>query len=112
MPKEVRYAAITALILTIVTMFIDRRISAGIVLGHLFSMLHLFLLTKTADAIFDQKHINFFAFSLSTLIRYAIIALPLVISFLYPSYFNIFASVLGFTIYKFVIVAFAIINKD
>jgi hypothetical protein len=49
---------------------------------------------------------------LGSMLRYVIIAFPLVIALILPQYFNIFGAAGGFILYKVVLIAFAVFYKD
>ncbi|MEA5026821.1 MAG: ATP synthase subunit I [Erysipelotrichaceae bacterium] len=110
--KELIVSAVISLISALGMLFVDFRISTGIVLGFSFSILHLFLLARSVDGILTGKKGNFLFVLISSLFRYAVIALPLIIALLYSDYFNVFGAVAGFLVYKLVLVMFAVINKE
>jgi len=110
--KEFRFSTILAVLTALITAFFDVRISAGIILGFLFSFAHLYLLTKHVDSILYQDKVSIVWSIISSISRYAMIALPLLIALSFSDYFNVFGAFFGFLLYKIVLVIFAIINKE
>ncbi len=110
--KERRVSALTAIILAVIMYFIDFRISTGIILGYLASIFHLYLITISMDNMLKSGRVNMFIVMLGSMLRYVIIAFPLVIALILPQYFNIFGAAGGFILYKVVLIAFAVFYKD
>ena len=110
--KEQRVSALTATILAVIMYFIDFRISTGIIFGYLASTFHLYLITVSMDKMLQKRQVNVFLVLLGSMLRYVIIALPLVIALIFPQYFNIFAVASGFILYKVVLLVFAVFYKD
>ena len=110
--NEFRFSTILAILTALITAFFDVRISAGIILGFLFSFAHLYLLTKNVDSMLYQDKTSIFWSIISSISRFAMIALPLLIALKFSDYFNVFGAFFGILIYKIVLIIFAVINKE
>ncbi len=110
--KEIKVSILTTIVLAVIMYFIDFRLSTGIVLGNLFSLLHLYLLTISANRMFKGKRIYVIKVFLGSILRYMIIAFPLILALLWPLYLNVYAVAFGFVLYKIILVIFAITYKD
>ena len=110
--KELRLSTVLAVLTSLIAAFFDVRVSAGIILGFMFSLAHLYLLTKHVDSMLYQDKASIFWVIISSVFRYAMIALPLLIAIKFSAYFNVFGAFFGFLLYKIVLVIIAVINKE
>lgn len=97
-------SGLLAVIASIICLFFNWRFSTGIIIGVLSSFIYFYLLNGSfkinEDGSIGKGGIIKF------IIRICIIALPLLISFLLPDYFNIFGAFAGVMIFRIVMIAF------
>ena len=98
---------VVALGLIIIFLFVDFKISIGILLGYGFSLLNY----KTIEYRYTdiEKKKNYFI--LLKILSLSLLVIPLLISFLIPTYINFIGTAIGLIIIKLVIVADAFIKK-
>ena len=100
MKKEIYlYGSIICVIASTVATFFDWRISTGIIIGALASMLYLIVLNKTFRIENGQMSKGG---AIGFILRILIIALPLLIAALIPNYFNIFGAFGGVMVFRIV----------
>lgn len=105
--KPFKIEFLIALLLSIVFILIDKRISLGILLGFLFSFLNYRLIE------YRYKNIDTYNVLaiLGSLICIALLGIPLLISFLLPNIFNYIGVVIGLLIIKVKLIIEAFIKK-
>ena len=109
-PKVVRYSIVAALVLSIIFIFIDTRVTAGILLGSIFSYIYLYLLHKSYDNLLN-KDISKKSMFFKVMLRMMVLVVPLLISCLLPQIFNIFGAFAGLILFKFVMYADSFIKR-
>ena len=105
--KPFKIEFLIALLLSIVFILIDKRISLGILLGFLFSFLNYRLIE------YRYKNIDTYNVLaiLGSLICIALLGIPLLISFLLPNIFSYIGVVIGLLIIKVKLIIEAFIKK-
>lgn len=98
---------VVALGLIIIFLFIDFKISIGILLGFGFSLLNFKVIEYRYTDIEKKKKY----FILLKILSSFLLVLPLLISFLIPNYINFIGTAVGLLIIKLVIVTNAFIKK-
>lgn len=83
--KYFRYALLITLIL--VFLFIDRKISLGILLGYLFFYLNQRFLRFRIDNLLKASKVSFLTY-LASIIGFILLIIPIFISFIYPNIFS------------------------
>ena len=97
-------SGIVCLIASLVCLFFNWKISTGIIIGLISSLVYFLLLNKTfkvkEDGSFSKGGIIAF------LLRIVILALPLLIACLLPNIFNIFGAFAGILLFRIVMIVF------
>lgn len=83
--KYFRYALLVLLVL--VFLFIDRKISLGILLGYIFYHLNQRLLVFRVDSLLKANKVSFLTY-LGSISGFILLIIPILISFIYPNIFN------------------------
>lgn len=85
-----------ALAVSVVFLFYNRTVSAGILLGFLCSQLYVYLLVRDIDGLIVSSRSSRF----SQPLRMALLALPMLAGCLYPDRINVFGAFAGLMIPK------------
>lgn len=96
-----------AVIISIIFLFIDYKISIGVLVGYLFACLNFKLIE------YRYNHLETYNvwFIIGTIIGIGILALPLLLSVLYPSFMSWIGVFIGLMIIRTRIIIEAILNK-
>ena len=101
MGKEVYIvSSIVGIVTSLICLFFDWKISTGIIIGLISSLIYFFILSKTFK-LNDDGSINK-GNALLFIVRIFVIALPLLIACLLPDVFNIFGAFGGVMLFRFV----------
>lgn len=98
---------VVALGLIIIFLFIDFKISIGMLLGYGFSLLNYKAIEYRYTDIEKKKRY----FVLLKILSTSLLVIPLLISFLIPNYINFIGTAIGLLIIKLIIIANAFIKK-
>ena len=105
--KPLKVEFLIALLLSILFIFMDKKISLGILLGFLFSFLNYRLI--------EYRYTNLDTYNvlavLGSLICITLLGIPLLISFLLPNVFNYVGVMIGLLIIKVKLIIEAFIQK-
>ena len=94
------YTTIIALLISGVAMFIDYRISLGVLLASAFSVVNLYLLSTTMKAVLKDGDPSGMGLLMGVnILRFALLALVVYVAIKNPQIFNIFGVTIGFTIF-------------
>lgn len=108
--RVIIYAGITIALLSFVSYFINWTISTGLIVGYLFSLLYLAVLTLAVKMMSFEKPNNLFIVT-SSLIRMVILAFPLLLGGLYPECLNIYGVFVGLLMFKIWLYLTMLIHK-
>ncbi len=89
--KTTQISSVIIALAAVVFLFFDKTISFGLLLGQLFYILYLLVLTKMVDAVLGTASGGISKVSLGFVLRIVLLALPMVIAALFPETFNLFA---------------------
>ena len=95
------------LLITLVFMFINYKISFGIILGFIFSILNY----RYIEYRYKNLDTYDFSFILKTFLSISLLLLPLLISFLFPDILSYVGVMIGLLVIKIGIIIEAIIKK-
>lgn len=111
MPKKVIiYAGIAIVISAIIFYFINYTVSVGLVVGYLFSLVYLGILTLSIKLLGSEQP-NGLLVGLGAFLRMLVLALPLLLAGLFPQRMNIFGVFFGLIMFKFSLYLSVLINK-
>lgn len=98
------FSSIFGLLISVICLFFNWKISTGIIIGILSSFIYFYLLNGSfkinEDGSIDKGGI------VKYFIRIIVIALPLFLSYILPEYFNIFGAFAGVMIFRIVMIIF------
>ena len=87
------------LVIILIAMLINYRIALGIILGYIFYLIYQYLLEKRVDYILKAKEVNFLSY-ISNILSLVILALPFLISLLFPKVFHWSGALIGMMFVK------------
>ena len=85
-----------AILVSVVFLFINRKVSYGILLGFAAAVLYWYMLARVIDSMISEKKPSFFALTG----RMLVLAAPMLIACLFPDRINVFGSFFGLMIPK------------
>ena len=88
--------------------FIDRKISAGILLSTLFSLLNMVLLSFSMKTAINGKSGQYPLMMLSNVVRYSLLILCIFIAYRYSEYFSLIGVTIGMSLFLIALVIDAI----
>ena len=99
--------SLIVLVLSIILLFADYKLSIGIVFGFLFSILNFKIIE------YRYNHLETYGplFFIGSLVSIMVLAIPLVLSFIYPSFMNYIGVVIGLMILRIRLIIEAFISK-
>jgi len=97
--KVYKITSLLAISLGLISLFINYQFALGVILGYVFSMIYLFTLEKSYANLNSDYEINFFHYLL-VIVRYILLALPMLIACLLPQVFNVFGAFVGLILFK------------
>ena len=97
-------SVVVSVIASVICLFFDWRISSGIIIGEIASLIYFLLLNNSfklkEDGSMSKGGI------VSFLLRIVVIALPLTIAFFLPKFFNIFGAFAGVMLFRIVMIIY------
>lgn len=91
-----------AIVLTVIGLLIDYRISVGMILGTVASFINYGLLNLQLTGIVLERQMNVISFTFGYLIRFACLFVPLLLGVIYPEYCNVWAVFVALLLFKIV----------
>lgn len=88
-----------ALIVSGVTAFFDYRISTGIILSTVFSLINLFLLSLTMKSATSSSQANVSLLMVGNIVRYSLLVVCMFIAYKLPQYFSLIGVAIGMTLF-------------
>ncbi len=111
MPKKVIiYAGITIAVLSLAFYFVNWTISTGLIVGYLFSLIYIGVLTLSVKLITSENP-GGLLIVIGSLIRMVILALPLLYAGLMPQYLSIYGVFAGLLMFKLWMYLTMLFNK-
>ncbi len=107
MKKYIR--EILILFLSLLFLFIDHRLTLGVLLGYPFSVIHLWLINKRYRSLDAERPSSFIVFGGSYLGIFLLV-IPLVIAVLLPQYFNFIGVLIALMMNRIVMIVEAVIS--
>ena len=99
--------SLIVLILSIILLFLDYKISIGVVVGYLFSILNY----KFIEYRYNNLETYSPLFFVGSFVSIMILAIPLVLSFIYPNFMSYIGVVIGLMILRTRLIIEAFISK-
>ncbi|MBQ6333764.1 MAG: ATP synthase subunit I [Erysipelotrichaceae bacterium] len=100
-----------AAILAVFFVFIDYRISLGIVLSAGFSLLNMLMLSQSMKALMDSQGTNYSSMISGNIIRFALLMAVVFIAIKNPQLFSIYGVAAGFILFLIALVIDAVSRK-
>ena len=98
--KSYKLAAIIAIALALVIAFVNIRMATGILLGFIFDYLYNILMSNSLTEILESDNRNKFMITLKIIFNLLVIAIPLLLAFIFPGIFNFIGVFIGLVINK------------
>ena len=100
-----------ALLVAGVFFFIDVKISFGILLATLFSLINLFLLAESMKKVIDSSGSNYGLMMAGNVIRFTLLFAMMFIAYKLPQYFNMIGVAIGLTLFMVALVIDALSKR-
>ena len=101
-------SGILVAIISVIFLFFDWKISTGTILGFLFSMGNLEIITRSYSKLGEVVPKDFVLWQF---VRFLLLVVPLLLSFLLPNVFHYIGVVIGLTVYRLAMI-FALKKGD
>ena len=100
-----------ALLVAGVFFFIDIKISFGILLATLFSLINLFMLAQSMKKVIDSSGSNYGLMMAGNIIRFTLLFAMMFIAYKFPNYFNMIGVAIGLTLFMVALVIDALSKR-
>ena len=105
------FTSLIAVLLGIVFFFIDPKISYGIFLSAVYSMVNMLLLSVTMKITTSQESVNYGSLMAGNIIRFTLMAVVIFLAIRNPQIFNMIGVAIGFTLFMFALLIDAATRK-
>ncbi len=108
--KTLKYAAVGTIVLSLIALLFNWCLSLGVVLGQICFRIYYLLLSNSFTTALAFKS-EYKPSWLNKSIRMLVLALPMLLSFLFPDFINTWGVVAGLLMFKAVLIVLNVIEK-